>query len=142
MARTNSSTLPVCFTQSNMVEVCSLALQARLTAPASGTQPVYAAIKQHVALCSQIPFKCSVAGLCCQYKPENLLKELASLLEVNKQRLSENILLPRSCDQLCSLGLEFLSKLSHFVCGCSCPMFGCHFVDGDCLFIFQLFRPE
>ena len=53
--------LPVGSTPYHMVEVCSLPLQAMPTAPAPGMQRVYVAIKQLVALCSQIPLKCSIA---------------------------------------------------------------------------------
>lgn len=61
MARASSVTLPVGSAPSNMVEVCSPCLWAMLTTSAPGAQWVYIAIKQLVALCSQNPFKCSVA---------------------------------------------------------------------------------
>ena len=60
MARIITVALSVGSAQFNMVEICSLPLQAMLTTPAPGTQWVYVAIKQPVVCYSQISFKCSV----------------------------------------------------------------------------------
>ena len=85
VARANTA-LPACSTQSNMVEACSLPLRAMYIVPFLGTQWVYVAIKQVVALCSQTPFQSSVAGppervrAVCAGKPGSLLKGAVKVL--------------------------------------------------------------
>ena len=56
-----NTALPACPAQSSMVELFA-ASESHVHSPILGTQPVYVAIKQVVALCSQTPFKCSIAG--------------------------------------------------------------------------------
>ena len=61
VARANMA-LPACSAWSNMVETCLRPMRVKLTAPFLGTQQVYVIIKQVVALCSQTPLKCIIAG--------------------------------------------------------------------------------
>ena len=59
MARANKALLP-CSTQASMTELFN-ASESQVLVPILGTQQVYVAIKQVVALYSQTPFKCSIA---------------------------------------------------------------------------------
>ena len=61
MGRTNCTALLVGSAWSNMAEV-NLPLLVMFTAPAPGMHQVYVLIKQVVALCSQTPLNCSIAG--------------------------------------------------------------------------------
>ena len=61
----------------NMAEAHLPSLRTMYIAPFLGTQWVYVAIKQVVALCSQTPFKCFIAG-----PPE---KELEPFVLVNQE---------------------------------------------------------
>lgn len=121
-----------------MAEVCSLpAPQVMLTAPFPGTQQVYVDIKQVVALCSQTPFKCSIAASpervrvvhAASTNQEAFLKEpysFGSFLKelwppTNRAHLGKKMWLQRRFAKLW-LCLEFLFKLSQILCGCSQPM--------------------
>ena len=106
----------------NMAEVHSPSLPAMLITPAPGTQHVYVAIKQVVALCSQTPLS---AG------PLERARVCAAII----QSLWKNAATKKLCLTVL-LCLEFLPKISQVLCGCSCPMLMCHLqADTELVFL-------
>ena len=132
-------------TPSPLWQRCSLPLRAMYVAPFLGTQLVYVAIKQAIAVCSQNPFKCSVServrahagsmaqeaavSKCCAFfsataesgKP--LLKEMWHAAHKQQEVMLNFVLIVCMC-------LEFLFKLSQVLHGCSQPTLACQFVVG------------
>ena len=106
-----NSALPACSTQSSMAELF-IASESHVHCPIFGTQWVYLAIKQVVALCSQTPFKCSIAGLpervkvICPDKSGSWKKKTCTVFAANRAYLKT------CCYQKAALGSRFYGSQS------------------------------
>ena len=148
MARTKAA-LPFDSAQSNMVEVHLLLLWTMVTILFSDTQWLYVAIKHVIALCSQTPFKCTIARplkrvrtICASEHKTTVFKESAVFTpKVESENLLKeaHLCFPsanrvRSCGKL-FLCLESLFKFSKVLHGFS-RQHWCQFVGEGCLLIF------